>query len=91
MKTGDEEAIETLQMMIDAECLMVGDMESPGEEDIDRGPLQSLAYAITAIRERALIETAWRKAKVATEISYALGTLFDCGDDTALKKLAGEK
>ena len=44
------EAIETLQLMLDAECLVIGHMESEGEQDIDRRPLKALAAGLNALK-----------------------------------------
>jgi hypothetical protein len=48
-----ESEIETLQMMVDAECLVVANMEAEGEQDIDRRPLRALVAGLRCLRDNS--------------------------------------
>lgn len=45
-----QEEIETLEQMIEAECLVIGCMEKEGETDIDRRPLKALIAGLEALK-----------------------------------------
>lgn len=59
MKLSEEkrqEAIETLQNMLDAECLVVGHMAAEGETDIDRRVLRALTAGLNALKGKISYE-----------------------------------
>lgn len=46
-----EEAIRTVEMLLDAECLVVSQMEADGVEDIDRRVLNAYAISLVALKK----------------------------------------